>query len=146
SSRRYSMWSCANSPGRCTTCNRGLHRPLPNRSSSRHQHHPEAGIALDHPLIPFGSFGERKRLDHGTDAFEHTETHGVFRIRGATGWPARDRGALANQLQRRDLDRLRRYTNHDQLAVHAEPPIIALALVTVARITLAPPSPVSTLP
>ena len=88
------------------------HRPAPAR--------PESGPRPAHACVALRPTLQRQRLDHRPDPGQHAEPHRVPGVRRRAGQPAGDGGAPADQLERRDLDRVGGGTHDQELAVHPQ--------------------------
>jgi hypothetical protein len=82
---------------------------------------PEACVSPHDPRLSLRCARERHCLDHRAYAREHAEGECVLRINRRAGGVTHDAAARANQLQRRDLDRLSIDAYYDKPAAHCEP-------------------------
>ncbi len=78
------------------------------------QHHAEPRFALHHAGVSIGSLFERKCLDHRADILKDAEGKGVLAINRRAGQAPVDGATSKNERERIQLDRVLRYTDHDE--------------------------------
>src|SRR5207237_3769312 len=74
----------------------------------------------DHASVGFLYFGKRKAFDHGADAGEFREAHGLFGIRSGSRGPALNGFASSDHEHSRNLERVAAGADNHELSVRAE--------------------------
>src|SRR2546429_5730257 len=80
------------------------------------QHHAEPCFALHHASVSIGGLFERNCLDHGSDVLQDAESKCVLAVNRRPGQAPEDRAPSKDERKRIHLDRVLRYTDHDDLA------------------------------
>jgi hypothetical protein len=80
------------------------------------QHHAEPRLALHHASVSISSLFERDGLDHRADIFQDAEGKSVLAINRGARQASVDRAPSKHERKRIQLDRVLRYTQHDELA------------------------------
>src|SRR5205085_1476954 len=81
-------------------------RIAPAICASHREDDAELGFAADHAGVGFLYFGKRKSFDHGADAGEFREAHGLFGIRSGSRGPALNGFASSDHEHSRNLERV----------------------------------------
>src|SRR5262252_3199266 len=89
-------------------------------SRAHGQDHPKARPPAQHLLVSLRCLLQRIALDHRPDSGERAERQGVLGVLRGAGRPAMNGAAGQDDLQRVDGQRLRRDTDHDELAAGRE--------------------------
>src|ERR1700730_6567473 len=80
------------------------------------QHQAELCLALHHASVSISSLFERSCLDHRADILQAAEGKSVLLLDRRAGQGAVDRASSKDERERTQLNLVRRYTHHDELA------------------------------